>query len=435
SVDHIASNNYQAGPGAASHYDNDFLCVRQDIRWRPGRHYNSEPCPDPGIQSAIVVGPSGSDIHTDGYGRVKVQFHWDRVGKYDEQSSPWIRVMTPAAGHQFGTIRLPRVKEEVVIRFLDGNIDHPIIIGAVYNQDHMPPWKLPEQKALAGARSRELAAGPGRSNHLLLDDTNGKIQAQLKSDHQHSQLSLGHITRIEDTAGRKDERGEGWELATNAWGVARAGGGMLITTEARPNAVSHIKSMDETVRRLATAGDQHKAWAITAQEHGAQESPALQGAVADAVKAQTDAIKGAGSNGASFPELAAPHLVLASPAGIETTSARSTHIASAAHTAMTTGRSLSIATGDSLFASIRHTFSLFVHKAGMKLIAGSGKVTIRAQSDDIEAIANKLLSPSRAEPRTSCRSCTCSSSSRFRNEPAWFRAPTIRWRRLGSTAA
>ncbi|MFZ3289447.1 MAG: type VI secretion system tip protein TssI/VgrG, partial [Telluria sp.] len=391
SVDHIASNNYQAGPGAASHYDNDFLCVRQDIRWRPGRHYNSEPCPDPGIQSAIVVGPSGSDIYTDGYGRVKVQFHWDRVGKYDEQSSPWIRVMTPAAGHQFGTIRLPRVKEEVVIQFLDGNIDHPIITGAVYNQDHMPPWKLPEQKALAGARSRELAAGAGRSNHLVLDDTNGKIQAQLRSDHQHSQVSLGHVSRIEDTTGRKDERGEGWELATNAWGVARAHRGMLLTTEARPNAASHIKSMDETVQRLAAAHDQHKAQADVALDHGAQES-GQQAAVADIVKAQNDAIKGAGGADGGFPELSAPHLVLASPAGIETTTAQSTHIASAEHTVLTSGRNLSITTGDSLLASISHTFRLFVHKAGMKLIAAAGKVTIRAKTDDIEAIANKVLS-------------------------------------------
>ncbi|MFZ3285666.1 MAG: type VI secretion system tip protein VgrG, partial [Telluria sp.] len=322
--------------------------------------------------------------------RVKVQFHWDRVGKYDEQSSPWIRVMTPAAGHQFGTIRLPRVKEEVVIQFLDGNIDHPIIIGAVYNQDHMPPWKLPEQKALAGARSRELAAGAGRSNHLVLDDTNGKIQAQLRSDHQHSQLSLGHISRIEDTNGRKDERGEGWELATDAWGVARAGQGMLLTTEARPNAASHIKSMDETIQRLAAAHDQHKAQAAVALDHDAQES-GQQLDVADVVKTQNDAIKGAGGANGGFPELSAPHLVLASPAGIETTTAQSTHIASAEHTALTSGRNLSIAAGDSLFASVRKTFRLFVHKAGMKLVAAAGKVSIQAQDDEIEVIARKVL--------------------------------------------
>jgi type VI secretion system secreted protein VgrG len=254
-VDHEASNNYQAGPGGPSHYENRFTCVRKDIRWRPGRNYNSESCVPPSAQTAIVVGPAGSEIHADGLGRVKVQFHWDRLGKYDENSSPWIRVMVPAAGGEFGQIRLPRVNEEVVVVYPDGNIDHPLILGAVYNAKHMPPWNLPGQAALAGLRSRELGTDGSRGNHLVLDDTKGKIQAQLKSDHQCSQLSLGHITRVEDTAGRKDARGEGWELATDAWGVARAGQGMLITTEARANAALHIKDMGETTRRLASAAE------------------------------------------------------------------------------------------------------------------------------------------------------------------------------------
>lgn len=210
-VDHEASNNYQAGPSAPSHYENRFTCIRKEIRWHPGPNYNSEPCANPGVHTAIVVGPAGSEIHTDGYGRVKVQFHWDRLGKYDENSSPWIRVLTPAAGNEFGHIRLPRIGEEVAVVYPDGNIDHPLIIGALYNSDQMPPWKLPGQSALSGLRSRELAGGGQRGNHLVLDDTTGKIQAQLKSDHQCSQLSLGHISRVEDTAGRKDARGEGWE--------------------------------------------------------------------------------------------------------------------------------------------------------------------------------------------------------------------------------
>ncbi|MGI4859525.1 MAG: type VI secretion system Vgr family protein, partial [Janthinobacterium lividum] len=253
SVDHEASNNYQAGPGAPSNYENTFRCTRKDIQWRPGRHYNSQPCTYPGIQTAIVVGPAGAEIHTDGLGRVKVQFHWDRLGQYDENSSPWLRMMAPGAGGEFGNIRLPRVGEEVAVVYLDGNIDHPVILGALYNATHMPPWKLPAQQALSGLRSRELQAGngSGRGNHLILDDTKEHIQAQLKSDHQCSQLSLGHIARIEDNAGRKDERGEGWELRTDGHGVARAAQGLLITTEARQAARGPVKDMDETARRLA----------------------------------------------------------------------------------------------------------------------------------------------------------------------------------------
>jgi len=386
-VDHEAANNYQAGPGASPHYENRFTCIRKDIRWRPGRNFNSEPGTYMGLHTAIVVGPAGTEIHTDGYGRVKVQFHWDRLGNYDENSSPWIRVMTPASGSEFGQIRLPRVGEEVAVVYPDGNVDHPLILGAVYNGKHMPPWKLPEQSALAGLRSRELGGG-ARGNHLVLDDTKAMIQAQLKSDHQCSQLSLGHISRIEDTSGRQDARGEGWELATNAWGVARAGQGMLITTEARPNAVSHIKDMSETTQHLCAAEEVQDQLVRMAQQSGAQEDSQQANAVED-IKAQNEAIRGSGKG--EFPELAEPHLILSSPAGLEMTTAKSTHIASSRHTAITSGKSLSIASAEGLFASIGKTFRLFVHKAGMKLIAAGGKVSIEAHTDDVEIIANKVL--------------------------------------------
>jgi len=387
SVDHEVSNNYQAGPGAPSHYENRLTCIRHEIRWRPGRNYHSAPVIYTGLHTAIVVGPAGVDIHTDGYGRVKLQLHWDRLGSYDERSSPWIRVMTPAAGSQFGQIRLPRVGEEVAVVYPNGNIDHPLVLGALYNHANMPPWSLPEQQALAGLRSREFG-GATRGNHLVLDDTKDKIQAQLKSDYQCSQLSLGHITRIEGNAGRKDARGEGWELRTDGHGVARAAKGLLITTEARQAARGAIKDMGETAKRLAAAQKLHDDQATAALQGLAQES-GQQHDVAAVLKAQNDAVRGTGE---PFPELSQPHLVLASPAGIETTSTQSTHLASAEHIALTAARSLSIATGDSLFASIRQTFRLFVHKAGMKLIAASGKITVQAHDDDIELIANKVLS-------------------------------------------
>ena len=387
SARHEAANNYQAGPGASSHYENQFTCIRKDIRWRPGCGYHSESRTYMGVHTATVVGPAGAEIHTDGYGRVKLQFHWDRLGEYDENSSPWIRVMTAAAGSEFGQIRLPRVGEEVPVVYVNGNIDHPLILGAVYNGDHLPPWKLPEQAALAGLRSRELGGG-ARGNHLVLDDTAGKIQAQLKSDHQHSQLSLGHITRIEDTSGRTDARGEGWELATNAWGVARAAQGVLITTEARPNAVSHAKDMSESIKRLDAAEQVHDQLARMAVDSGTQEKNQQIDAVSD-IKAQNEAIRGNGKG--AFPELAEPHLILSSPAGLELTTAKSTHISSDRHTAITSGKSLSIASVEGLFASVGNTFRLFVHKAGMKLIAASGKVSIQAQSDNVEIIANQVL--------------------------------------------
>jgi len=385
---HEARNNYQAGPGAPSHYENTFTCQRKSIAWRPGSNHNSAPCIYPGVQTAIVVGPAGAEIHTDGYGRVKVQFHWDRLGKYNENSSPWVRVMAPGAGSQFGQIRLPRIGEEVAVLYLDGNIDHPVILGALYNQTHLPPWQLPEQHAISGLRSRELKGGSGdqgRGNHLVLDDTAGKIQAQLRSDHQHSQLSLGHITRIEDTAGLKDARGEGWELRTDGHGVARAAKGLLITTEPRIAARGTIKDMGETAQRLAAAGNQHGMLAELARANVAQDGPHEQGDVVMAIHAQNAAIKGNG--GGHFPELATPQLVLSSPAGIAATTSGSAHFSSDQHTGITAGKHLSIAAGASLFASIRQSFRVFVQKAGMRLVAAAGDIDVQALTNSINLLA------------------------------------------------
>jgi type VI secretion system secreted protein VgrG len=394
SVHHKASNNYLQQATEKAEYSNTLTCIRKIIPWRPGRSFNSVDTKITYPQTAIVVGPSGQgSIHTDEYGRIRVQFHWDRIGNNDEKSSAWVRVASAWAGGELGAKAIPRVGSEGIIQWLDGNPDRPIFTGAVYNQRNMPPWKLATQQPLTGFRSRELTPDGGnqpggRSNHVILDDSNGKIQAQIKSDHQHSQLSLGHITRIEDNAGRKDARGEGWELRTDGHGVARSANGMLITTEARTNAASHMKDMGETVQRLTSARDQHETLADMAQQVGAQEKQGQQADIAKILKAQNDAIKGSGaSSDGTFPELSEPHLVLASPAGIETTTAQSTHIASGENTAITTGKSLSIASGDSLFASITKTFRLFVQKAGMKMVAAAGDIDVQALTNSINVLA------------------------------------------------
>ncbi len=390
---HSVTSNYLARDPSDVGYRNRFCCIRKLIPWRPGRGFNSTQTRILAPQTATVVGPDGhGGVHTDRYGRVRVQFHWDRAGTRDERSSAWLRVAGAWAGAELGAAAIPRVGSEVLVQWLDGNPDRPIITGSVYNERNMPPWTVPAQHALTGFRSRELGqdlgnVAGGRGNHLLLDDTNGGIQAQIKSDHECSQLSLGHITRIEDTAGRKDARGEGWELATNAWGVARAGKGMLITTEARRNAAAHIKDMGETVQRLAAAHDQHEAQAAIAEQARAQD-PQQQAGVAATIKTQNEAIggKGATATREGFPELAAPHLVMSSPAGIAATTARSTHIASGEHTALTMGEDLAIAAGGGFFASIRQTLRLFVQKAGMKLVAAAGDIDVHALTDSINLL-------------------------------------------------
>ncbi|GAC1546422.1 MAG: hypothetical protein NVS3B11_03150 [Collimonas sp.] len=349
-----------------------------------------------GVESAIVVGPEKQDIWTDNLGRIKVQFHWDRLGKSDQNSSCWVRVSSPWAGNQLGGVHIPRMGQEVLISFISGNPDLPICTGRVHNQSNLPPWQLPSQQALSGFRSRELTldggnAAGGRSNHLVMDDSEGKIQAQLKSDHQHSQLSLGYVTRIEDNQGRKDERGEGFELRSDGHGSIRSGKGMLISTDARTRASGHIKDMQEPLRHLTNARDQHESLADLARQGEAQGSDADQRDVTKIIKAQNDAIKGTGGNPAAgdFPELVEPHLILASPAGIETTTAQSTHIASGEDTAVTTGRHFSIASVGTLFGSVGKGMRWFVHTLGIKMVAAAGIIEIKALTDMIRMIARE----------------------------------------------
>lgn len=397
-VRHIATNNYLQAEDEKTHYRNWLTCTRKNVPWRAGRNFNSTDTKILAPQTAIVVGPSGPDsIHTDEYGRVRVQFHWDREGNNDECSSAWIRTSSSWAGAELGAAAIPRVGTEVIVQWLGGCPDRPIITGAVFNERNMPPWAVPTQQALTGFRSRELVANGGnapvgRSNHLILDDTNEQIQAQLKSDHQHSQLSLGYITRIENNQGRTDARGEGWELRTDGHGVARAAKGLLITTEARQAARGPVKDMDETARRLTLAAEHHQLLAEVAQKNGVQEPVDNQDDVASVLQAQNDAVMGAASKDSSFPELGKPYLVMASPAGIATTTAADTHIASDRHTAVTTGKSLSLAAGANFFASVRQTFRLFVQKAGMKMVAGAGDIDVQALSDSIKLLAKLEIS-------------------------------------------
>ena len=124
-----------------------------------------------GPQTAIVVGKKGEEIYTDEHGRVKVQFHWDRVGKKDENSSCWIRVSSTWAGNAWGAIHLPRIGQEVIVDFLEGDPDRPIITGRVYNADNKPPYALPDNKTQSGVKSRSSKEGTTETfNELRFED-------------------------------------------------------------------------------------------------------------------------------------------------------------------------------------------------------------------------------------------------------------------------
>ncbi|MCC7429182.1 MAG: type VI secretion system tip protein VgrG [Alphaproteobacteria bacterium] len=171
-VKHMAMDTTHLGGGGAS-YANDFSCVPEATIIRPERAAIKPVMPGP--QTALVVGPSGEDIYTDEFGRIRIQFFWDREGTKNEQSTCWCRVAQMWAGAQWGTIFIPRIGMEVVVDFLNGDPDHPIVTGCVYNGNNMPPWALPDNKTQSGIRTRSTTKGSAKTENVLqFEDKKGK---------------------------------------------------------------------------------------------------------------------------------------------------------------------------------------------------------------------------------------------------------------------
>jgi type VI secretion system secreted protein VgrG len=182
-VRHRASNNYQVKTEQLSHYENQVTCLRKIIPWRPGRAFHCVETKIYGLQTATITGPAGEEIHTDEFGRVRVQFHWDRVGVRDENSSTWIRVATPWSGSNFGMTSIPRIGTEVIIAFIGGEPDRPIITGMVPNVDTMPAWDLPANKTQSGMMSRTSPGGAVKNaNAFRFEDKKGAEQVWIKAE-------------------------------------------------------------------------------------------------------------------------------------------------------------------------------------------------------------------------------------------------------------
>ncbi|SEK53387.1 type VI secretion system secreted protein VgrG [Stigmatella aurantiaca] len=166
----------QAQSGEKEGYHNEFTCQPAQVPYRPPRETRRPFIA--GAQTAIVVGPPGEEIHTDEHGRIKVQFHWDREGKGDDKSSCWIRVSQAWAGPGWGALYLPRIGQEVVVEFLEGDPDRPIVTGSVYNGQNPPPIELPGDKTQSTLRSSSSPGGNG-SNELRIEDAAGEEQIYL----------------------------------------------------------------------------------------------------------------------------------------------------------------------------------------------------------------------------------------------------------------
>ena len=196
----LVFSDYEAAPeGGGTSYQCRFSAMSTQQQFRPRRA-----TPKPfvqGPQTAMVVGPAGDEIYTDQFGRVKVQFHWDRLGKKDENSSCWIRVSHPWAGKGWGAVSTPRIGQEVIVDFLEGDPDQPIVTGRVYNAECQPPFGFPAGAVLSGIKSNT-HKGSG-FNELSMDDTAGKervfVHGQYNMDTvvEHDQTSTIHNNRTD----------------------------------------------------------------------------------------------------------------------------------------------------------------------------------------------------------------------------------------------
>lgn len=184
-VRHEAVDETHLPEGGAAYYANSFVAIPADRTWR-----NPTPRPRPAmpaLQSAVVTGPSGEEIHCDEKGRVKVQFHWDRYGRKDEKTTCWVRVMQPWAGGAspafHGAWFLPRIGDEVLVGFLDGDPDRPVILGSVHNDDMVPVFGLPGENTRSGIVSRSSkGGGADNANMLRLDDKKGSEEVYLQAE-------------------------------------------------------------------------------------------------------------------------------------------------------------------------------------------------------------------------------------------------------------
>ncbi|KAA0020832.1 type VI secretion system tip protein VgrG [Salinicola corii] len=362
-----------------------------------------------GPQTATVVGPANEEIHTDHLNRVRVQFHWDRQGQNDENSSVWLRVSQPNAGAGWGGVFVPRIGQEVLVDFLEGDADRPLITGRVYNGEQTPDWH--SHGLLSGFKSKTYRGS--KYNELVFDDATDQERVRLNSENEKSQLNLGYL--IHQTGNTRGAfRGTGFELRTDAYGAIRANQGLYLTSWGQLGASGDQLDLTPARQQLDSAYQLSDSLSQSAADHNADALDSrtnLKQAGEDAddrygnseqlADAKQDNARGASDSGGrgEAARMKAPWLHMASPAGITLSTPESTHLAQGRSLSVSSGEDVNIATGKSLVASISEKLSLFVQKAGIKLFAARGKVEMQAQSDNLEATARRDLGVTSTEDK------------------------------------
>ncbi|AZN35663.1 type VI secretion system Vgr family protein [Iodobacter ciconiae] len=376
-----------------------------------------------GVQTATVVGPAGSEVHTDEQGRIKIEFHWQRAAEHlefgaslDDKSSCWIRVAYPSAGAGFGHQFIPRIGQEVLVDFIEGDIDRPIVTGVVHNGSHPVPafsgaGALPANKTLSGIKTKEHEGG--QYGELLFDDSKGEVRTKLSSEHGKTQLNLGYLIHPR-TDGKGEPRGEGFELRSDKQGAIRASG-LLISTEAKSgasgkqldrspaqsqleSALALAQSLGETAtNQLADTietGDDNK----TVKPDNSAGNSATTGHLHHHVHASKSFEAGSNTDkdgkSQSKDQAGGQNIILLhGEDGVAITSPQSQTIAAGTNLDLVAQRDSNQTSGRRWIHNVGQHISLFVagvkDKVALKLIAAKGQIQLQAQSDNVEIAADK----------------------------------------------
>jgi type VI secretion system secreted protein VgrG len=350
--------------------------------------------PQAQMQSAIVVGPQGEEVHCDQLGRVKVRFPGTRPEDHEEAASAgasntstdsaWVRVASNWAGADTfphgGSITLPRVGTEVVVNFLGGDPDKPLIIAQVYNQRARPPAfskmeDLPGNRYVAGIRSREMNGS--RGNQLRLDDTNGEISAQLASEHGDSQLNLGYLTqpRVDGTA---EQRGEGAELRSEMAVALRGAAGVLIT--ASPGGGTTGKQLERGELNRVVSGLQKLSEQLsTLAERYAAEQPHGPELVDLAERIS------------ELHEGGLQLVAIDGPMGVAMTSGQNLLLGAVTDIDIVSSADTYLSAGGSGAWRVARSLGFFANQGDVKITAASAKVEVQAQNSAMTLLAKKVI--------------------------------------------
>ncbi len=390
----------QASAERGMRFTSRFTCVRRGIPIVPAFDPRSD-VPRPRLQSAIVVGPAGEEVHCDAYGRVRIRFpgtrmedhgHAQGAGASDsDRDSAWVRVAGTWAGNEWGAVTLPRVGDEVIVDFLGGDPDKPIIVARVHGAMALPPafshvGGLPGNKYLAGTKSKEI--GGTRCNQLRLDDTPGQISAQLASDHGYSELNLGWLTHPR-SEGRGEARGEGAELRSDHAVAVRGAQGVLISAAARPRAGGRQLDRAELIGLAEALQGVQRQLSDLAAKHRADESEGkeLQQLIGYLKAWESGSNTEKSDSGAGGQ----PVVALSAPAGMALASQDNLAIGAQTHVDMVSIGNTQLSVGRKLLARVSESISLFAHRLGIKLVAAGGKLELQAHGDDIDMTSSRRI--------------------------------------------